>query len=187
MTAPKFHDSLYRLAQIGTTLGVQLVRLVQCLGGNQYTALPVEFASSGKTQVAENQSLTVLNLAEPANQPGELPPDTEAVAIDVEGKWVIFVRLAPPDSPAVSARPARIVGPEVGQAQYRVCWQSLNSSGQFQDTSELAPIAVNLAELSFGRPAAVDINTIVLVHAVADTAGITRYLFDHPAYAKYLD
>jgi len=187
MSGPKFHDSLYRLGQIGTTLGVQLVRLTGRQGDNQYDALPVEFDANGETQVAENQPLTVLNLAEPADEEGELPPDIEAVAIDVEGKWVIFVREASPAIPS-SARPARVTDWEVGQARYRVCWQEYNgSTGQFTDTNEYKPVAINLAELSFGRPAAVDINTIVLVTAIVDSGGTTRYVFDHPAYAKYLD
>ena len=187
MTTPKFHDSLYRLAQIGTTLGVQLVRLTACLGDNRYTALPVEFASGGATQVAENQPLTVLNLAEPANAPGELPASTEAVAIDVEGRWVIFVRLA--SAAPAAARPARITAVENGPSRYRVCWQKFNAStGTFEDIlNEPTQIAINLAELSFGRPAALDIDTFVLVQAIADTSGTTRYVFDHPAYAKYLD
>jgi len=187
MTRPKFHDSLYRLAQIGTTLGVQLVRLTGCRGDNRYDALPVEFDANGQTQVAENHSLTVLNLAEPADAPGELPVGSEAVAIDVEGKWVIFVRESA--GVASSARPARVIAVESGQARYRVCWQKCDAAtGAFQDiANEPTPVAVNLAELSFGRPAALDINTIVLVHAIEDTAGVTRYVFDHPAYAKYLD
>jgi len=187
MTTPKFHDSLYRLAQVGTTLGVQLVRLTACLGDNRYDALPVEFNSSGATQVAENQPLTVLNLAEPADAAGKLPPDAEAVAIDVEGKWVIFVREAS-KTPAASARPARISGTETGQARYRVYFQDYSAAtGLFSDAADAPPIAINLAELSFGRPAAVDVGTIVLVTAIDDTTGATRYVFDHPAYAKYLD
>jgi len=188
MTAPKFHDSLYRLAQIGTTLGVQLVRLTGGRGDNQYDALPVEFDSNGETQVAENQPLTVLNLAEPADEAGELPPGTEAVAIDVEGKWVIFVRESSPGV-ASSAGPARITALDGGPARYQFLWQEYDGqAGLFSDIpSGHTLVAINLAELSFGRPAAVDVGTFVLVQAITDTSGIERYVFDHPAYAKYLD
>jgi len=186
MTAPKFHDSLYRLAQIGTTLGVQLIRLTQCRGDNQYDALPVEFTSQGATQVAENRPLVALNLAEPADAAGTLPPDTEAVAIDVEGKWVIFVRQAP-SGPAM-ARPARITGVAAGPSRYSIRWQEYNAGGQFQDTADATVYtATNLAELSFGAAAAVDVGTIVPVFSIVDVGGVTRYVFDHPVYAKYLD
>ena len=187
MSTPKFHDSLYRLAQVGTTLGVQLVRLTGCVGGNRYNALPVEFASGGVTQVAENQPLTVLNLAEPATQTGELPVNTEAVAIDVEGRWVIFVREA--SGEPASARPARITAWALGPAMYDIRWQTYDAvTGEFLDVAnEPDQLAVNLAELSFGRSAAVDVDTFVLVHTIADIHGTTCYAFDHPAYAKYLD
>ncbi|MCL2700647.1 MAG: hypothetical protein FWE88_03010 [Phycisphaerae bacterium] len=187
MTAPKFHDSLYRLAQIGTSLGVQLVRLTACHGDNQYAALPVEFDSAGLTQVAENAPLTVLNLAEPADAAGTLPADTEAVAIDVEGKWVIFVRQAPSSNPS-STRLARVSGVQSGVGRYYIRWQECLANGQFQDTSDPDPaVATNLAELSFGSVAAVDLNTIVPILTVVDVTGVARYVFDHPAYAKYLD
>ena len=39
-----FHDSLYRLAQVGDAMGVQLVRITELLADNRYTAVPVEFA-----------------------------------------------------------------------------------------------------------------------------------------------
>jgi len=182
---PPFHDSLFRLAQIGTTTGMQLVRLTACRGGNQYDALPIEFAADGTTHTASDRTLTVLNLAEPADAAGTVPAGTDVVALDVEGRWVAFVRQAA--SAASVAMPARIVAP-LGQAKYTVRPQTCSAAGTFVDAAGAADLqAVNLAELSLGTGAAMDPGTIVLVSSLADAAGTTRYVFDHPAYAKYLD
>jgi len=187
-----FHDSLYRLAQVGEAMGVQLVRIVSLVGGNRYTAVPVEFTAGGGTQQAEEDTVTVTNLAEPADQSGAVPADTEAVAIDVEGRWVIFLRQQQqeePQPPSTSLFPARIVD-SLGQAAYTVREQVCAGAGEFADKSGASDLtAHNLAELSLGPGAAVDDDTIVLVMEIADTSQPpqTRYVFDHPAYAKYLD
>ena len=102
-----FHDSLYRLGQVGPALGVQLVRLVEVVANNRYTAMPIEFASDGSTQQAEEDTLTVTNLAEPADQTGQVPADTEAVALDVEGRWIVFLKPQPAPSAARPRSPPR--------------------------------------------------------------------------------
>jgi len=182
---PPFHDSLFRLAQIGTTNGMQLVRLTACRGGNQYDALPIEFAADGTTHTASDRALAVLNLAEPADSVGTVPAGTDVVALDVEGRWVAFVRQA--TSATGAAMPAKIVS-SLGQAKYTVRPQACSAGGTFADATGAADLqAVNLAELSIGNGAAMDTGVIVLVSSLADAAGGTRYVFDHPAYAKYLD
>ena len=86
------------------------------------------------------------------------------------------------------ARPARIVNVGAGFSLYYIRWLEMDSSGQFQYTSDPnGYLATNVAELPFGKAGAVDLNTIVLVYAILDTSGNTRHVFDHPVYAKYLD
>ncbi len=182
-----FHDSLYRLAQVGQAVGVQLVRLVEVVENNRYSAVPIEFASDGTTQQVEDGTLTVTNLAEPADQTGQVPADTEAVALDVEGRWIVFLKPQPPEG-SISF-PAKVTD-SLGAAAYSVLEQVCTGSGSFTDKSGAETVtAHNLAELSLGPGAAVDDGTIVMVTVLNDTGQppTARYVFDHPAYAKYLD
>jgi len=183
MDAP-FHDALSRLAQVGTSLGVQLVRITELQEANRYVARPIEFGDNGQTQYAEENTVTVTNLGEPADQTGQVPKNTEAVAIDVEGRWVVFLR------PSIAMRfPAKVVSSQ-GSATYTVREQAITSQGTFIDKSGTSNISArNLAELSLGPGAAVDNGTIVMVTVLLDQASPpdVHYVFDHPAYAKYLD
>jgi hypothetical protein len=183
-----FHDSLYRLGQVGQAWGVQLVRIVELVADNRYTAVPIEFASDGDTQEAEEGTLTVTNLAEPADQPGEVPADTEAVALDVEGRWIVFLK-PQPSAGGSSTFPAKVLE-ALGSAAYSVLEQVCTGAGSFANKSGAQAVtAHNLAELSLGPGAAVDDGTIVLVTVLTDTGQppTVRFVFDHPAYAKYLD
>ena len=183
-----FHDSLYRLGQVGHAWGVQLVRIVELAADNRYTAVPIEFAPDGSTQQADEATLTVTNLAEPADQPGEVPADTEAVALDVEGRWIVFLKPAQASGGSTTF-PAKVVQ-SLGGAAYSVLEQVCTGAGSFSDKSGAQAVtAHNLAELSLGPGAAVDDGTIVLVIVLTDTGQppTVRFVFDHPAYAKYLD
>jgi hypothetical protein len=185
--AVPFRDSLYRLAQVGDALGVQLVRILEVDENNRYTAVPVEFDSDGATQPAEEQTLTITNLAEPADSPGQVPSGTDAVALDIEGRWIVFLRQEAAE--AVASFPAKIVS-SLGGSAYGVLEQVCTGPGSFADKDGAPQVtAHNLAELSLGPGAAVDIGTIVLAIALTDTGNppTVRYVFDHPAYAKYLD
>ncbi len=176
------HDSLHRLAQIGTTIGVQLVRILSCQSGNTYQAKPVEFKADGGTQLAEDKTLTVTNLAEPSDTQGTTPQDTEAVALDVEGRWVVFVQ-----TQRTGMLVAR-VSAAMGQGAYTVKEQVLDNEGQWQDKPSAPDLtAWNLAEQSLGSGAAVDIDSRVMISTSRDPSAAGRYVFDHPAYAKYLD
>jgi hypothetical protein len=177
-----FHDSLHRLAQVGAAAGLQLVRITALDSGNRYTAGPVEFDSQGATQFADESTLTVTNLAEPADAPGNVPSGTDAVALDVEGRWVVFVRAAAGEAPFAAK-----VTASLGQARYTVRRQIATGEGAFADKDAIDLTACNLAELSLGTGAAVDLDTIVLVTDLGEGSGAARYVFDHPAYAKYLD
>lgn len=190
MNDPICHDALYRLAQVGEEWGIRLVRLVERVSQNRYRAEALEFAA-GQLAVTDEPQLTVLNLAEPADTPGTLPAGTDAVALDAEGKWIIFVRPASgtaPEAPA-SAIIARVIAP-TGGAGYTVRPQDVNSQGQWIDKAGASNLtASNLAELSLGPGGAVDVDQRVVVWAIDDlqTPPQVRYVFDHPAYAKYLD
>jgi len=182
-TTIPYHDGLSHLAQGGSPAGVQLIRITQADQYNRYTARPVEFDEQGRTTFADEATFTVTNLAEPADEAGQVPEGTEAIAIDVEGRWVIFLRQVAP------VFPARIVGSQ-GGASYTVREQVIDPQGAFADRTGTSDVAArNLAELSLGPGAAVDVGTIVLVTALVDGASppTVRYVFDHPAYAKYLD
>jgi hypothetical protein len=180
----QFRDAIRRFLQAGSPAGVQLVRIVQFSQGNRYTARPVEFDEGGQIRIVGEKVLTVTNLAEPSDAPGELPADTDAVAVDVEGRWVVFVRRS-----AAPTFPARITGSQ-GGAAYTVREQVAKTEGGFEDKAGASDLtAHNLAELSLGPGAAVDSDTIVLVTVVGDNGNPpgVRCVFDHPAYAKYLD
>lgn len=182
MTTPApHHDALYRLAQVGTSLGVQLVRLSALVAGNRYQASAVEFAADGSATPAGPETFEVTNLAEPADAPGVVAPQSHAVALDVEGRWVIFVR--PPTAAVLAAR----VVAALGAAAYTVRPQRAAATGSLEDQPAATDLtAWNLAELSLGDGAAVDVGTVVLVAAIAGPAA-PRYVFDHPVYAKYLE
>jgi len=183
-----YHDAIKCLAGAGAACGVQLVRITAPDAGNRYTARPVEFTAAGATQPASTETLSVVNLAEPADQPGQLAADNEAVALDVEGRWVIFVRVAAATaSPGVFA--AKVVA-ALGSAAYTIREQTLDTNGAFIDKSGTLNVsAKNLAELSLGSGAAVAVGTIVLATTITDggTPPSVAYIFDHPAYAKYLE
>ncbi len=179
-----FHDALRRLAQVGSARGVKLVRIVEQDEGNRYVARPVEFDANGETIHIGEDTTTVTNLAEPADSPGLVAADTDAVALDVEGRWVVFLRPA-----GVAAFPARIIS-SLGSAAYTVREQDVTGSGTFADKEGVSDVtAHNLAELSLGPGAAVDTDQIVLVTILLDNQELptARYVFDHPVYAKYLD
>ncbi len=178
------NDGFRRFAQLGGANGIMLVRLTEVSEGNQYEARPIEFDEDGETQFAGQETLTVTNLAEPADMSGQIEPDTDAVALDVEGRWIVFVRPA-----ANQTFPAKVVSSQ-GSGAYYVLQQVPTGLGTYADKQGASQIiAQNLAEISLGPGAAVDNGTIVIVSAVFDTGNppILRYMFDHPAYAKYLD
>jgi len=183
-TNPAFRDALYRLAQVGERLGVQLVRITAQKSDNRYTARPLEFDEDGEAVFAEETTLTVTNLGEPADQAGQVPVGTDAVALDVEGRWVIFLRQS-----ETGTFPAKITDSQ-GSAAYTLREQVATGPGQFANKTGTSDItAYNLAELSLGPGAAVDNDTIVMVSLLLDTGDppTVRYVFDHPVYAKYLD
>ena len=185
MTArTQFRDAFNWLAQVGGGVGAELVRITGLVQKNRYQARAVEFDADGRTQFAQTQTIEVTNLAEPADADGQVPSGTDAIALDVEGKWVIYVR------PAGTAMfPARVIDSSSG-ANYTVLEQVITAGGQFEDKTGAAEVtAVNLAELSLGPGAAVDDDTIVLVTTLTDTGSppSLRYVFDHPSYAKYVD
>ena len=184
-TTTDSRNSLYRLAQIGTAIGMQLVRITELQEGNIYKARAIEFDSEGETQFAEDVEITVTNLAEPADSTGQIPVGTDAVALDVEGRWIVFLR----NQGVGSNFPAKVVDSQ-GSAIYTMREQIRTDQGDFIDkpgTSNFS--ASNLAELSLGPGSAVDVGTIVVPAAFLDNDDPPNmyYDFDNPAYAKYLD
>lgn len=185
MSQRKTHyDALERWAEVSGAKAAQLVRITAHDDGNRYTARPIVFDAMGGTNIVGNQTLLVTNLAEPADANGQVPPDTDAVAIDVGGRWVVFLR------PIAGAFfPAKVIASQ-GSAAYTVREQVATGAGTFTNAPGATDLtAHNLAELSLGPGAAVDNDTIVLVLTILDNGNppTARYVFDHPAYAKYLD
>lgn len=185
MTTTGFYrDAIHRLAQAGKAVGVKLVRVIEVYSVNCYTAGEIEFDTDGTTKLVSEETLTVTNLAEPADFAGQLPADTEATALDVEGRWVIFVKPS-----AAAFFPAKVIASQ-GDAAYTVREQSLTVAEEFINKAGASNVtAHNLAELSLGPGAAVDNGTILMVAVIPDNDSppTLRYYFDHPAYAKYLD
>jgi hypothetical protein len=169
--------------QAGSARAVQLVRIVEPAGGNRYAARPVDFDESGELQVVGSAELEVMNLAEPPGGGGAVPADTDALAVDCQGRWIIFIRNS------AGAFPAKIISAS-GEGLYVVREQVVTAGDTFTDAAEAVDLdARNLAELSLGPGSAVDVGTIVLVHMTLDQSSPpgVHYMFDHPAYAKYLD
>jgi len=78
----------------------------------------------------------------------------------------------------------------LGDGMYTVRLQEITSAGEYVDKPDTDDFtACNLAEVSLGPGAAVEDGTYVLISAIPDTSNPpqNRYVFDHPAYAKYLD
>jgi hypothetical protein len=181
MTTSTFHDAPQRLAQAGSAAAAQLVRITALDAANRYQARPIEFDQGGATKFAGEETIIVTNLAEPADQNGKVAAGTDAIAVDVEGRWIIFIR---PTAGAAMFL-ARVVAAE-GWAVYTVREQAVGASGGLADKEDADDVlATSLAELPLGGTA-VDVDTIVLVLAMPDGA-TTRYFFDHPVYAKYMD
>ncbi len=185
MSDNRTHDDTFRrLAQAAGKRPAQLVRITDYDEDNRYTARPIEFDADGDTATVGAATLTVVNLAEPTNTPGQIPDDTDAVAIDVGGRWVVFVR--PPSS---ACFPAKVMSSQ-SNAAYAVREQVATGAGTFANASGAINVtAHNLAELSLGDGDALDNGVIVTVFVILDNGGppTVRYIFDHPVYAKYLD
>jgi len=178
-----YRDSLYRLAQIGDTHGMQLVRIAESAGGNRYDAQAVEFTADGTTALAEQRTFQVTNLAEDPASGGALSAGAETVALDVEGRWVVFLQQA---QVGAGCFPAKVLS-AMGGATYSVIEQSITSEDEFQNAAGATAVsAKNLAESTLGSGTAVDVGTIVLV-AMLGSGATAKYVFDHPVYAKYLD
>lgn len=177
-----FRDALHRLAQLGQATGVQLVRIKEQDEGNRYTAEAIEFDTDGQTRSAEAENVTVVNLAEPADEDGQLSADTNAVAVDVEGQWVILVQAG-----LVPVFAAKVLY-ALGEALYRVRPQVPVEENTFADKIGAQDInACNLAELIVGESSGVTDGTIVLVAALRTDSDppTIRYAFDHPVYETY--
>ena len=182
----RYRDALWRWAQAAGSKAAQLVRITEHLDGNRYTARPIAFDAAGGTETVGSDTLTVTNLAEPADAEGEVPADTDALAIDVGGRWVVFLR---PEPESAVAFPAKVTASQ-GDAAYTIREQVATGAGTFADAPGATDLtAHNLAELSLGPGAGVDNGSIVIVLAVMDNGDppAARYVFDHPVYAKYLD
>jgi hypothetical protein len=180
----RHYDALERWNQVSAQAGAQLVRIMSLAGGNRYIARPIELDDSGQTELAGQEELTVTNLAEPADAAGLVAAGTDALAIDVGGWWVVFIGQA-----GSSMFCAKVIS-AAGSGQYLVREQQLTAQGQVTDAPGAIDMpATNLAELSLGPGAAVDVGTVILATGIKDTASppTLRYVFHHPAYAKYLD
>ena len=177
-----FRDVLHRLAQLGQATGLQLVRIIDLDEGNRYTAKAIEFDSDDDTQSAGAEQLTVINLAEPADDDGQLLADTNAVAVDVEGKWVILVQ--PAGAPLFVGK----VLYTFGNCLYRIRPQVPVGENTFVDKAGAQDInACNIAELDLVDPLGVDADSIVLVATLTTDSDppTIRYVFDHPDYNEF--
>jgi hypothetical protein len=182
-------DQLGRLVQVGSG-GESIsrtVRLTSVWANNIYNARPIEFDETGQPQTVGQAMLRVTNLAEPADTPGVVLADggtVDAVAMDLGGRWVVFIRRAWP-----AMFPAKVISSQ-GSAVYTLREQAQAPDGTFSDAPGAAEIiATNLAELSTGQGGAIDIDTTVAVTSIIDTGqpATLRYIFSQAAYAKYLD
>lgn len=177
-----FHDRLSRFAQAGPACGVRLVQVTSPVGGNRYNADQVEFNADGTTSLWGGQTFVVTNLAEPADSSAQLSAGDQAVAIDVEGRWVIFVRSA-----QAASCVARIVSAADGP--YYLVHEMVASGEGFVDKPGAVDVrACNLAEATLGPGGAIDAGVRIILQELPDSNAPANinYVFDHPVYAKYL-
>jgi hypothetical protein len=182
MTATPTHSPPSRWAQVSAAADVRPVRIDRHLAANRYEAEPLCFDAEGGTVALGGETLTVVNLAEPADSGGALPDGTETLAVSAAGRWGVHVGVA-------GVWPARVVA-STGGAGYTVRRQGPDGAGGLTDAVGAEDVAAtNLAEVGLGPGGAVDPDTFVLVHAEPDgsSPGGALHLFDHPPYAKYLD
>jgi hypothetical protein len=171
------------LVQAGGAIAAQLVRIVQAAGGNRYVARPVEFDDTGAAVYAADETLLVTNLAESVTS-STVPAGTDAIAVDVEGRWVIHLK-AQTGTPASFF--AKILS-AVGNGVYCVRPQATSENFTYVDKPDASDVnAQNLAEIGLGTGTAVELNSIVLVTHFASTETTPgRFVFDRACYAKYL-
>ncbi len=186
MTRRKHHiDQLGRLVQTGlpSDSNVRMVRITGVFENNIYNARPLRFSDTGSQEFLATSELQVTNLAEPCDLLGQVPAGTDAIAVNVSSRWIVFIRQA-----GVVMFPAKIVSSQ-GGAVYSVREQSISAEGFCVDATGAINIsATNLAEISLGSGAAMDTDTLVQITSLIDTAETpsVRYIFSHPCYAKYL-
>ncbi len=171
-------DTFIQAASAGKA---RLVRLCAHVADNRYTASRLDLDADGEL-VESSDSIEVLNLAESQIAGGRLVAGFDAIAIDLEGRWVIAVQ------PAMEFIPARIVAHNSG-AWYTTQPQRVNASGAFSDdTNQDELLAMNLAERTLGSGGGVDDDEIILLKpldASSESTLATCWTFDHPVYAKY--
>lgn len=184
MTSTNFHFALRRLAQEGSATWLRLVRVGEHQGTNLYQGQFLEVLADGSLEPTTDLPVEVLDLGESPADGGKLPEGLDTVAMDVEGRWVIFV--APSGQASFPARVVQAVSVE----NYLVREQAVNAGGLFVDAPGAIDLpACNLAERSMGPGGAVSVGQVVIVHVVAGGGSVPQltYVFDHAVYAKYMD
>jgi hypothetical protein len=186
MHKPTYRDILGRFAQLGQSAGVRLVKLTSHVAGNVYEASVLTLDSQGGIMAAAHTTtLEVINLAEAEDSDGQIVTDTPAVAVDIEGRWVVYVQTHPNDP---------FVGELLytsGTGLYGVRPQA--PTGQSSPTSPVdfenngaTIMATNLAELGMST-LGLETGRKVIIHAVpsTDTPPVYHYVFDHPHEEEY--
>jgi len=179
MTQVRFRNALHRLAQLGRETGIQLVRITSLEAGNRYTARPVQFDEQGETEYASTHTLSITNLAELPDETGQLPEGAEAIAVDVEGRWVIHVQ---PEERTLFA--AKVLY-TFGDGRYRVRPQVPTGEKTFADDPSFGDLtAVNVFELGNPVEFGIESDTIVLVASLKDNAEppTIQYAFSHATF-----
>jgi hypothetical protein len=182
MSSTTYRDALGRFAQLGQSGGVQLVKITSHVSGNQYEGSVLTLDADGNVDAApDTVAIDVVNLAEAEDSDGQIGSNTPAVAVDVEGRWVVYIQPTPGRA---------FVGELVstsGTGLYTVRPQA--PTGQSAPT---APVgfenngatleATNLSEVGTSS-ASLDTGLKVLIHAVptSDNPPLFYYVFDHPA------
>jgi hypothetical protein len=150
---------------------IRRVQIAAATSGNEYQATVVRTTDGAQPVSAE--SLQVTNLAEPVDQDGQLSTGTQAIALQVDGQWTVFV-------PTTSVFVGRIVT-ALGAGRYSIREQRYSETGTLDDAPEVAALAAtNLAEVDVTPGDGLSPDTRVLVAAVPDTASppTLHHVFD---------
>jgi hypothetical protein len=178
MTNNAFRGRFAQMAQLGQSTGVQVVAIAGLVAGNQYHAQAHQFDADGQIELADDDLITVINLAEPEDSDGQLPTGTPVTAVDVEGRWVIYAR--PFENKSFVAE---IVSDSAG-AFYSVSPMDPTTSGSFEARGGSVN-AQNLWELNY--PSASDtipsgMYVLVTVVEAESDPGTIAYVFSEPPF-----
>ena len=172
--------NIKQLIQVGTIQSLKLCKIKSLVINNKYSACELD---NNSDQLAETENtFEVYNLAESPVQSGQLSTPTNALTMEIHGKYYVYI-----SEGGSSVTLGKIVS-SAGGAKYNIQPVTMRDTGQTDPASSTQISAFNLAEMTVGPGGAVDNNTLVILHQIAaSNSDDPINIFSHTTYAKYLD